>query len=44
MSDDINDTLDRVLRGELSVFELSDNRCRQVLIRLVKRIRTNNRR
>ena len=38
MSDDINDTLDRVLRGELSVFELSDKRCRSVLVRLVQRI------
>ena len=43
MSDDIDNTLDRILRGELSVFELSDNRCRKVLIRLVQRIRTNKR-
>ena len=44
MNDDIDNTLDRVLRGEVSVFELSDTRCREILIRLVQRIRTNNRR
>ena len=38
MSDNIDNTLDRILRGELSVFELSDTRCKQVLIRLVQRI------
>ena len=44
MSDDVDNTLDRILRGELSVFELSNKRCRQVLIRLVQRIRLNQRR
>ena len=44
MSDDIDNTLDKILRGELSVFELSDTRCRQVLIRLVQRIKLNQRR
>ena len=44
MSDDVDNTLDRILRGELSVFELSDIRCKQVLIRLVQRIKLNQRR
>ncbi len=38
MKDDIDNTLDRILRGEISVFELSEKRCRSVLVRLVQRI------
>ena len=38
MKDDVDNTLDRILQGELSVFELSDKRCRLVLVRLVQRI------
>ena len=38
MKDDIDNTLDRILREEISVFELSDKRCRSVLVRFVQRI------
>ena len=36
MNDVVDNTIEKLLRGELSVYEVSDKRCRQILVRLVK--------
>ena len=35
----MKETIDKLLNGELSVFELSDKRCREVLISLIRQLR-----
>jgi len=39
VKDVVDNTTEKLLRGELSVYEVSDKRCKQVLSRLVKKIR-----
>ena len=39
VKDVVDNTIERLLRGELSVYEISDKRCKLVLIRLLKKIR-----
>ena len=39
MNDVVDNTLEKLLRGELSVYEISDKRCKQILVKLVLKIR-----
>ena len=39
VNDAADNTLEKLLRGEISVYEVSDKRCKQILIKLVRKIR-----
>jgi len=39
VNDAADNTLENLLRGDLSVYEVSDKRCKQILIKLIKTLR-----